>query len=78
MGNSIKQKIKALAVRLEIEGEDKLPEVIGSGVVWNPNEEENQYMYIFTAAHVVYNFLEEDVKFYASYYDINGKKIAKS
>lgn len=70
---TIKQEIKTLSVRLEIERENKSRESIGSGVIWSPHEN-SIYTYIFTAAHVVDDYLNENVKFYVRYYDIHGKE----
>lgn len=70
---TIKQEIKTLSVRLEIERENKSRESIGSGVIWSPHEN-SIYTYIFTAAHVVDDYLNENVKFYVRYYDIHGEE----
>lgn len=70
---TIKQEIKILSVRLEIERENRERESIGSGVIWTPHEN-SVYTYIFTAAHVVDDYLHENVQFCVSYYDIHGKK----
>ncbi|QAA32173.1 trypsin-like serine protease [Clostridium manihotivorum] len=65
------EDVKYLSVRLEIERASGEQESIGSGILWTPSKS-NEYTYIFTAAHVVNDYLDEDVKFGVRYYDVSG------
>ncbi|PYG87752.1 trypsin [Ruminiclostridium sufflavum DSM 19573] len=50
----IEEKLRLLAVRIEAPaGEDQRNSILGSGILWAP-QEQGEYMYVFTAAHVVY------------------------
>lgn len=65
-------RIKWLSARLEIERENKEQESIGSGVIWNPKD--SIFSYIFTAAHVVDDYMDDKLIFNARYYNVDGEE----
>ncbi|MGU9409416.1 hypothetical protein ACV31O_03420 [Clostridium perfringens] len=48
----IDDKLLYLSVRIEEDVGEERNEILGSGVWWQP-EKDSEYMYVFTAAHVV-------------------------
>lgn len=65
-------QIKWLSIRLEIERENGEQESIGSGVIWNPKD--SIFSYIFTAAHVVDDYMNDKLIFNARYYNVDGEE----
>lgn len=63
--------IDLLTVRIEIK-KGEIWDVIGSGILWIP--EESAYAYVFTAGHVVQKYLDSESEIFISYYD-NEKNI---
>lgn len=64
-----KEDIDLLTVRIEIKRAENWS-TIGSGVFWIP--EDSEYIYIFTAGHVVEEYIESDYEIWVSYFDENS------
>ncbi|MBF8982717.1 hypothetical protein IZY60_04100 [Lutibacter sp. B2] len=69
---TIDKIIGDIAVRIEVELEGSKNKILGSGVLWGPDDATSKYNYVFTAAHVIYK--NKDSKLIIRYFDKEGEE----